>query len=345
MDPVPNVVQLVPWSLALFFDIVVLTTSVSIYTNPHRESAVDVLFEGPLQQKMTFWETLEVAVGSARVLLLALLVLSYVIKIALPRRAAQKMVDGFSAEEAISLVNSEEGESPRDNEPESAEEPWIRPTRTPNTNWWEYLSGYSLFFPYVWPSKSRRLQIVAVFCFGLLVLQRVVNLIVPYQLGIITDSLSVTEGKLHVPWMQICLYVVYRWLQGGQGLIESIRSNMWISISQYAYMELSTAAFEHVHRLGLDFHLNKKMGEVLSALTKGNSINTFLEQVTFQVLPMFIDLGIAIGYFLVVFDAYYALAIAIMTFFYLYLTVKIASWRADMRRQMVNASRQEDAVK
>ncbi|CAG7964056.1 unnamed protein product [Penicillium nalgiovense] len=87
------------------------------------------------------------------------------------------------------------------------------------------------------------------------------------------------------------------------------------------------------------------MGEVLSALTKGSSINTFLEQVTFQVLPMLIDLTIAIGYFLVVFDVYYALAVAIMTFFYLYSTVKIASWRGNMRRQMVNASRQEDAVK
>lgn len=353
MDPVPNVAQLVPWSLALPFELVILATSIFTYTNVHHESAVGALFGGPLQQKMTLWETLEVAVGAARTLLLALLVLSYIFKIALPRRAAQKMVDGASAEETAGLLdsagepNSEDGDShsPRDNEPAPAAEPWVRPTKTPNTNWWEYLSGYSLFFPYIWPSKSRRLQIVAVFCFGLLILQRVVNLIVPYQLGLITDSLSITEGKLHVPWMQICLYIVYRWLQGGQGLIESVRSNMWISISQYAYMELSTAAFEHVHHLGLDFHLNKKMGEVLSALTKGSSINTFLEQVTFQVLPMFIDLGIAIGYFLVVFDAYYALAISIMTFFYLYFTIKIASWRADMRRQMVNASRQEDSVK
>ncbi|KGO39322.1 ABC transporter, integral membrane type 1 [Penicillium expansum] len=148
---------------------------------------------------------------------------------------------------------------------------------------------------------------------------RAVNILVPYQVGVIADSLSASDGTLRVPWMPI--------------------------LSQYAYMELSTAAFEHVHNLGLDFHLGKKMGEVLSALTKGSSINTFLEQVTFQVLPMFIDLAIAIGYFLVVFDVYYALAVAIMTFFYLYSTVKIASWRANMRRQMVNASRQEDAVK
>jgi ABC-type transport system involved in Fe-S cluster assembly fused permease/ATPase subunit len=69
-----------------------------------------------------------------------------------------------------------------------------------------------------------------------------------------------------------------------------------------------------VHILTLDFHLGKKTGEVLPALRKGSSVNTFLEQVTFQVVPMLIDLAVAIGYFLIKLDAYYALFIAIVTF-------------------------------
>lgn len=62
-------------------------------------------------------------------------------------------------------------------------------------------------------------------------------------------------------------------------------------------------------------------------------------------LPMLVDLVVAIGYFLVEFDAYYALVVAVMTFVYLYLTIRLAQWRAEMRRRMVNAQRQEDAVK
>jgi ABC-type bacteriocin/lantibiotic exporter with double-glycine peptidase domain len=187
---------------------------------------------------------------------------------------------------------------------------------------------------------------VVVICFGLILLQRVINVMVPYQVGVITDILADDEGKgLPIPWFQICLYIFYRWLQGNQGLIGSLRSSLWIPVSQYSYMELSTAAFEHVHSLSLDFHLGKKTGEVLSALSKGNSINTFLEQVTFQVVPMLIDLGVAIGYFLIFFDPYYALVVSIVTFCYLYVTVRMAQWRAEIRRQMVNASRQEDAVK
>ncbi|KAJ9379015.1 hypothetical protein DTO063F5_7331 [Paecilomyces variotii] len=350
MDPSPNVAQFVPWCLALPVELGILATSISTYTNVHHEPTVGDSFGGPLRTRLTIWETLEIAVGAARVLILTLLVLCYIVKVVVPTRRVRKEIEGVNSEETADLLDStqdpssEDSDSPIDAE-QTSPEPWTRPLKTPTTNWWEYLSGYSLFFPYIWPSKSRRLQIIAILCFFLLVLQRVVNLLVPYQVGVITDSLSIREGQLRVPWTHICLYIFYRWLQGSQGLIESVRSNLWISISQYAYAELSTASFEHVHRLGLDFHVNKKMGEVLSALTKGNSINTFLEQVTFQVLPMFIDLAIAIGYFLVFFDAYYALTITIMTFFYLYMTIKIASWRADMRRQMVNASRQEDAVK
>jgi len=178
-----------------------------------------------------------------------------------------------------------------------------------------------------------------------MVLQRGINVLVPYQAGAITDLLSGEDGPPQMPWGPICLYIFYRVLQGGNGLLGALRSTLWIPIGQYSYRELSVAAFEHVHDLSLDFHLGKKTGEVLSALGKGSSINTFLEQVTFQVIPMLVDLCVAIGYFLVAFDAYYALVVAVVTFWYIYLTIRMAQWRAEIRRQMVNADREEDAVK
>ncbi|KAI9049028.1 hypothetical protein LZ554_006876 [Drepanopeziza brunnea f. sp. 'monogermtubi'] len=132
---------------------------------------------------------------------------------------------------------------------------------------------------------------------------------------------------------------------GTGGILGAIRSVLWIPISQYSYRALTTASFEHVHSLSLDFHLGKRTGEVLSALSKGNAINNFLEQITFQVLPMIFDLGVAIVYFGIAFDAYYALVVAMITFAYLYLTIRMARWRSTQRRAMTNLSREEDAVK
>ena len=223
---------------------------------------------------------------------------------------------------------------------------WVRPSTIPSKSWWEYIRGYSLFFPYLWPAKSVRLQVTVVICFVIVMVQRAINVLVPRQVGIITDILSGETGNYHgIPWGPICFYILYRLLQGSNGILGALRSTLWVPISQYSYQELSTASFEHVHGLSLDFHLGKKTGEVLSALSKGNSINTFLEQITFQVFPMLIDLAVAIGYFLIAFDAYYALVVAIVTFAYLYLTIRLAQWRAEIRREMVNSSRQEDAVK
>jgi ABC-type transport system involved in Fe-S cluster assembly fused permease/ATPase subunit len=57
---------------------------------------------------------------------------------------------------------------------------------------------------------------------------------------------------------------------------------------------------------------------MLYALSKGaTSINKFLEQVTFSMVPMLVDLAMATGYFLVRFDTYYALVVAVVPFQYI----------------------------
>ncbi|KAL3436437.1 hypothetical protein BDV09DRAFT_45795 [Aspergillus tetrazonus] len=352
-DPSPTFAQFVPWLVAAPLEMVILALSVSIYSRPHHEPAVGAPTGGKLRGGITLWEAAGVACNSIRLLVLLMLVMLYTCNSlrspSVARKEARMNGDGPNETTGLLRPGTENGHAygstngaHGDHKPA---DPWVRPTTQPSTSWWEYLSGYSLFFPYLWPSKSRRLQLVVLVCFLLIILQRVVNVLVPLQVGIITNKLSKQGDEFRVPWFEICLYILFRWLQGNQGLIGSLRSTLWIPVSQYSYMELSTAAFEHVHGLSLDFHLGKKTGEVLSALSKGSSINTFLEQVTFQVVPMLVDLCVAIVYFLVALDAYYALVVTIVTFCYLYVTIRMAQWRAEIRRQMVNSSRQEDAVK
>lgn len=335
-------------------EVVLLGATLAVYTSPHREPRADDPRGGKLRHGITQWEAVEVLLDVLRVLFLFALLSFYALFITL-RRVQQRRsgrAEAGTPSETTSLLNGHHAENGTANgnitESQSKEEPsgWSRPTTVPSKSWWEYIRGYSLFFPYLWPAKSLRLQITVVVCFTLVMIARVINVLVPYQVGVITDKLSGEDGDgSRIPWGGICLYIVYRLLQGNNGLLGALRSTFWIPISQYSYQELSTAAFEHVHGLSLDFHLGKKTGEVLSALSKGNSINTFLEQVTFQVFPMLIDLAVAIGYFLIAFDAYYALVVAIVTFAYLYITIRLAQWRAQIRREMVNFSRQEDAVK
>jgi preprotein translocase subunit YajC len=348
-------------------EVVLLGHVFAIYTHPHKEPAID-----PPQPKwrlhMTEWEITEVALDLLRIILLLALIGFFFLFVTWPQN--KKTQEAGRPSETQSLLggdrdsHAENGQNghatasygavqangsagkPKHQHTEGAPPAWSRPTGAPSRSWWEYIKGYRVFFPYLWPSKDRALQIVVIICFLIVILQRIVNLLVPNQIGHIVNSLAGEDGKkAGNPWTAILIFIFFRFIQGNNGLLGAFRSTLWIPVGQYSYRELSVAAFEHVHSLSLDFHLGKKTGEVLSALGKGSSINTFLEQVTFQVVPMIIDLAVAIGYFLIKFDAYYALVISVVAFWYFYLTIRMAQWRAEIRREMVNADREEDAVK
>lgn len=355
--PSPTVAHLITWVCALVMELMLLVASFVVYTAAHREPVVGDPEGGPLQREMTEWEITEVTVDLVRVLLLLSLTAFYALFKFLQRHGKKEDVQDEDEQTSL-LVADRAGQNGSAHGPSSSygtngkprgapETPagWEKPKETPSRSWWEYIRAYAVFVPYIWPYKDRMLQFNFVVCIIIVILQRAVNTLVPLQTGVITDALAGEKGASYMPWGQIMFYITLRVFQGGNGLLGAARQVLWIPIEQYSYREISVAAFEHVHMLSLEFHLGKKTGEVLSALGKGASINTFLESITFNVLPMLVDLGVAIGFFLIYFDAYYALVIGVITFWYIYITIRMAAWRADIRRQATNASREEDAVK
>lgn len=362
--PSPTLAHLIAWTSAALMEITLLGASFGVYTTEHREPKVGDPRGGRLQREMSEWEITEVTLDLVRVLLLIAMVAFYSLFVYL-QGITQKRALLAQESERQSLLGSsrtEDGDaathangygtsngSPNGKPPGSRQQQapagWEKPQQPPARSWWEYIRAYGMFIPYIWPYKNRRLQVFFVISILIVLLQRGIQVLVPYQAGEITDILAGEKGPVRMPWKAITLYIVFRIFQGSNGLLGAARQILWIPIEQYSYRELSVAAFEHVHQLSLEFHLGKKTGEVLSALGKGASLNTFLESITFNVLPMLIDLGVAVVFFLVRFDAYYALVIAVVTFWYIYITIRMASWRADIRRQATNASREEDAVK
>lgn len=218
---------------------------------------------------------------------------------------------------------------------------FYRPEKIPRKTWWEYVRGYGLFFQYVYPKKSWRLQLLCLSCMLITLAQRVVNILVPLQIGALTDALM----KGQSPWGPLSMLLALKLLQGPSMLLGALRALAWLPVSQYSYRALTSSAFEHVHSLSLDFHLGKRTGEVLSALNKGASINQFLEQITFQVFPMTLDLIAAIVVFYKFYDGTFSTIVSSLSFWYLYLTIRMAQTRADQRRAMTNADREEEAVK
>lgn len=363
----PTVVHLIVWALGLVGEATILLSFALMVAGSqyvvgaHPPSGADQ------------WDTIDLGIGAVRLFLVALMVCIYVILAAKKHLKERLPLDEESHRSssgesspllssnasatnyhtntngeainghAASSAASDTTDASYQQQDESAA--FYRPEKLPHKTWFEYCRGYSVFFPYLWPNNSLRLQGIVLLCFILVVIQRVVNILVPAMVGQVTDLVDESHLSGSAPWTQLGLLILFKLLQGPSGLLGSARAILWIPVSQHTYRALTTAAFEHVHSLSLDFHLGKRTGEVLSALNKGASINQFLEQMTFQVLPMLVDLFVAIVYFYVRFGPMYALIVSVITFYYLYLTIRMAATRADQRRDMVNADREEEAVK
>ncbi|GAA95412.1 uncharacterized protein L969DRAFT_85092 [Mixia osmundae IAM 14324] len=184
--------------------------------------------------------------------------------------------------------------------------------------------------PFLWPSKSVSLQIVTIICFLLLGVGRVVNLFLPKTLGNIVNDLSASKS----PWFHVGLYVGLRFLQGGGGIVNVLQSTLWIPVSQYSERAMSMMCFEHLLNLSLAYHTRRKTGEVLRVLDRGAAITQFFQLVIFQIVPIFVDISIAIIYLATVFGISLGIVVFIVMFLYVATSVWLTSYRTVLRRAM-----------
>lgn len=194
-----------------------------------------------------------------------------------------------------------------------------------------------MLWPFLWPS-DRILQIKVLVCFFILGAGRAVNVLVPYMYKIIVNHLS--PGKTVTdPWHLVLIYVFLRFLQGGGvggiGLLNNIKSFLWIRIRQFTSRTLQVRLFAHLHSLSLSWHLNRKTGEVIRMVDRGaNSIFNLLNYLLFNIIPTFADIGVAIVYFIVAFNGWFGLIIFLSMALYIVATVLITEWRTKFRREM-----------
>jgi hypothetical protein len=200
--PSPTAAHLVTWLVALPLELIIIGASLAIYTVPHHEPQVGDPIGGKRRREITAWEVLEIVVYFCRLaLLLGLSVIYLVFKIA--SRYANRTAPGTPAsdEQAPLLGNADHsngngnvngqayGSSPGHKSGEAKEQPdaWAKPTETPSVNWYQYLKGYMVLLPYLWPAKSLRLQLLALTCFAIMIAQRAINVFVPILTAKITD--------------------------------------------------------------------------------------------------------------------------------------------------------------
>ncbi len=201
-------------------------------------------------------------------------------------------------------------------------------------------STVRLLWPYIWPAQRTDLKVRVGLAVALMLLSKLITISIPYAFKWVTDSLV---GKLqtdalplgHIMAGAATLTVLYGALRILMAFTQQARDALFASVAMNAVRKLAIEVFEHLHRLSLRFHLERKTGGLTRVLERGrNAIETIIRTSMLTAAPTIVELALIVGAMLISFDWRYVAAISVTVAAYLTYTTIATNWRIGIRRSM-----------
>jgi ATP-binding cassette subfamily B protein len=118
-------------------------------------------------------------------------------------------------------------------------------------------------------------------------------------------------------------------------VLTQARDGLFAKVAMNAVRRLAFMVFEHMHKLSLRFHLERKTGGLTRVLERGrNAIETIVRMVIMQLVPTVIELIFIIVVLLYQFDWRYVVLIVATVACYMVYTYYATEWRIGIRRRM-----------
>ena len=195
-------------------------------------------------------------------------------------------------------------------------------------------------WPFIWPSDRADLKMRVVWATAMLVVAKIVTMVVPFTFKWATDALAAPRVQEASWWLwlmapPVVLTLAYGLARIVMALITQMRDGLFAKVSMHAVRRLALITFEHMHKLSLRFHLERKTGGLTRVLERGrNGIETIVRMLMLQLAPTVIELAMIVGVLLWMFDWRYVLVIAVTVALYLWFTYAATEWRINIRRDM-----------
>jgi len=186
--------------------------------------------------------------------------------------------------------------------------------------------------PYFWPSAGtdgaclNRLRTTSTWV--MVILSKASNLLAPIYLSIATNAL--TNHELPKTFFNIGLYCA---LKLASSIFKELQGIIYLKVKQQASIQLAEQTFSHLHSLSLNWHLSKKIGNVVRAMDRGT------DAVNDLVTSIFLYLGPAIGeciaacliFYLHFQNEWLGIETFVGVMCYLIVTLLLAQWRTKVR--------------
>ncbi|HYJ82047.1 MAG TPA: ABC transporter ATP-binding protein/permease [Allosphingosinicella sp.] len=188
------------------------------------------------------------------------------------------------------------------------------------------------FLPYLWPKGDPGTRSRVVLASLLVLLAKAITLVVPFAYKAIVDGMAAqaTAGLI------LAFALAYVAARFGSTLFDNLRNSIFEIVGQRAVASLSADVFDHVHRLGLRFHLGRNSGALTRVVERGTkSVSGMLYFILFNIAPTAVEfIAVSIIFFLKL-GIWFVLATAVMMAVYIIFTQRVTERRAAIRREML----------
>jgi ATP-binding cassette subfamily B protein len=196
------------------------------------------------------------------------------------------------------------------------------------------LRTIATLLPYLWPPGETELRLRVVFAMLFLVAAKGVNVAVPVFYKHAVDQLTPGSAAqlVAVPVMLVVAYGVARVMAQAFG---ELRDALFAKVAQRAIRQAGLKTFEHLHRLSLRFHLDRRTGAVSRAIERGTKgIEFLLSFMLFNILPTLLEILLVCGILWSLYGIWYALVTFVCIGGYITWTLVVTEWRTKFRRLM-----------
>ncbi|HEU4381802.1 MAG TPA: ABC transporter transmembrane domain-containing protein, partial [Hyphomicrobiaceae bacterium] len=194
--------------------------------------------------------------------------------------------------------------------------------------------------PYIWPSDRPDLQRTVVVSLLLMLAAKLVTVAMPFTYKWATDALvaasvPVSETLPRLLGAAVAAIALYGLTRIAMTLLVQLREGMFAKVAMHAVRRLALTTFEHMHRLSLRFHLERKTGGLTRVLERGRlGIENIARMTLMTFVPTIVEFALVLTICAWSFDWRYVLTVAGMIVLYLWFTVRATDWRIGIRRTM-----------
>jgi ATP-binding cassette subfamily B protein len=205
-----------------------------------------------------------------------------------------------------------------------------RYTAAPSANRNDWANIRALL-PYLWEYRGRVL--VALVC---LIVAKITSVGVPLVLKTLVDRLDITtDPATFAIALPVALLLAYGALRLSASLFNELRDVLFTRVRYRAMRRLTLRTLDHLHRLSLRFHLERKTGAISRDLARGAaSLSSILNYLTFSILPVGVEFLLVVSILITQYDIVFAVIILFSVVVYVAFTLAVTNWRMEYRLAM-----------